>query len=282
VIRFGFLALFTSFAIDASAQALSESLVVRPLADVNSASDDYAPSYDPARQLLLFVSERSGDPLLYASNGYGATFAAPQVEGGEINRNHHPCAFITISANGEAFAARYLMREHRSYVGIVSVGREAKGFACGQPLDIVNGDHFASHPSVSPDGTMLVYASDRSGGFGGLDLWMTRRVPGGTWEEPVNLSDVLNSEGDEVTPFFASNDTLLYSSNGYGGRGGFDIFRAVYKDGRWQEPEPVDALNSEFNDSDCAIVTGLGYVFASDRPGGQGGLDLYWLNEERR
>jgi hypothetical protein len=271
-----------SLAIDASAQALSESLVVRPLTSVNSAADDYAPSFDPARQFLLLVSERSGEPLLYATHGYGETFDTPKVEGGEINRNHHPCAFVTISANGEAFAARYLMRENRSYVGVVSVAREPKGFACGQPVEVINGDHFASHPAVSPDATLLVYASDRAGGFGGLDLWMTRRVPGGTWEEPVNLSDVLNSDGDEVTPFFASNDTLMYSSNGYGGRGGFDIFRTVYKDGRWQEPEPVDALNSEFNDSDCAIIPGLGYVFASDRPGGQGGLDLYWLNDERR
>lgn len=154
--RAGLLALVLGVATEASAQAISETMSVRPLTELNSAADDYAPVYDTARQQLVLASDRTGAPLLYAAHGAGPSFDAVQREGGEINRNGHPCAFLTISANGEAYSARYIMRENRSYVGIVSVGREQHGFACGQPLAIVNGDHFASHPAISPDGTMLV------------------------------------------------------------------------------------------------------------------------------
>ena len=132
----------------------------------------------------------------------------------------------------------------------------------------------ASHPAVSPDGTRLVFASDKPGSSQ-LDFWVAERTTERTWSEPVLLSPLINSAANEITPFFVSNDSLIYASNGYGGKGGYDLFLSVYRSGAWQEPQPLEWLNSEFDDSDATMLPDGTIVFASNRPGGQGGLDLY-------
>lgn len=102
-----------------------------------------------------------------------------------------------------------------------------------------------------------------------------------TWSDPTTLGRIINSSGDEITPHFVTSDTLFFASNGIGGKGGFDVFYSVFRDGAWQEPVPMDALNTEFDESDCARLEDGSYVFASNRPGGAGGLDL-WISRKTR
>ncbi|MFP4527915.1 MAG: hypothetical protein ACLFQX_05140 [Candidatus Kapaibacterium sp.] len=98
-----------------------------------------------------------------------------------------------------------------------------------------------SQPAISPDGNSIIFASDREGGIGGIDLWITRRNAEGKWSAPVNLGESVNSRCDEITPFITSDGRRLYfSSNGRETVGGFDMFRIEIDPALW-DGIPTDA-----------------------------------------
>ena len=84
------------------------------------------------------------------------------------------------------------------------------------------------HPALSQDGKFLYFASDRSGGFGGFDIWMCV-FEYGNWSEPINLGGVINTTGNEVFPTTGKKGELFYSSKGgtLPSYGGFDIYMAT-------------------------------------------------------
>ncbi|MCS7037389.1 MAG: hypothetical protein RMJ33_07505 [Saprospiraceae bacterium] len=94
----------------------------------------------------------------------------------------------------------------------------------------------------------LFFVSDRPGGKGGKDIWYCY-IENGRFSDPINLA-ALNTEGDDVTPFFhAPTGALYFSSNGRQSLGGFDVYRAEYKDGTWSKVEHLPApINSSAND----------------------------------
>ncbi|MCX8080569.1 MAG: OmpA family protein [Bacteroidia bacterium] len=145
--------------------------------------------------------------------------------------------------------------------------------------------YWDSQPSISSDGMTLYFASDRPGGYGGTDIWITKKDPKtGQWSVPVNAGPVINTRGHERTPFIHSDsETLYFSSDGHYGFGGFDIFYSRKKEnGEWSEPEnigsPINTPGDEvgfFVSSDAKT----GYFCAFDegnfRGKGPGRYDLY-------
>ena len=112
--------------------------------------------------------------------------------------------------------------------------------------------YWDSQPSVSADGNTLYFASDRPGGYGGTDIYVSYRNPEtGEWSPPQNLGPKINTAGHERTPFIHSdNQTLYFSSNGHLGFGGWDIFYARKdKNDQWTEPEnlgsPINTVSDE-------------------------------------
>jgi len=247
------------------------------LAIVNSEADDYAPAYDAMYKRLLFSSDRRSGSKTFSialdTLRRGAAQSVPLIEG-TMNEKGTSRAHITIGQDGTIIGTWWKMNRHRSYAGLVSVARKGEALNAGKSIDEVNGSFFVSHAAISPDGGRLVFASDRAG-LGRLNLYISHRLAGGQWQEPVGLGPALTSAGDEITPWFLSADTLVFASNGMGGKGGFDVFVSVYQNGAWQEPEPVEFCNSPFDDSDFVRLPDGTIVFASNRPGGKGGLDLY-------
>ena len=103
---------------------------------------------------------------------------------------------------------------------------------------VINTEFWESSPSLSPDKKQLYFASNRPGGFGGKDIWMSTRVSSGRWGEPINLGPTINSSGDEGCPFIhPDNQTFYFNSNGHPGYGMTDLFLSK-KDSndRWQMP----------------------------------------------
>ncbi|MEZ4964277.1 MAG: tetratricopeptide repeat protein [Saprospiraceae bacterium] len=110
----------------------------------------------------------------------------------------------------------------------------------------------ATQPNVrmAADGYYeLYYVSDCPGGAGGLDIWQVRFSETGSFAKPENLK-ALNTAGNEVTPFYHEADkTLFFSTKGRPTIGGYDIYKSVWEDNKWQEPEHLDVpLNSSFDD----------------------------------
>jgi len=256
------------------------------LAEVNSDHDDYAPVWQTNMNRMVFTSERNGYAELWQARfpeNIVAPNSSPDVSAvpGTFNADGHWRSFISFGKDGEAVGVAFTRHEAQAWPTIVTAPTDADAVNLGHPIAQIHRNGFDAQPALSLDGTRLVFVSDREGGAGGLDLWVCDRRRDEEWDAPVLLSSRVNSEGDEVTPFFISADTLVYASNGYGGKGGFDLFMVVLQAGVWGEPEPLDWLNTEYNETDPAILPDGSFVFASNRPGGKGLLDL-WISKRKQ
>jgi outer membrane protein OmpA-like peptidoglycan-associated protein len=150
-------------------------------------------------------------------------------------------------------------------------------------VEAFNGNRFpfsVAHPALSSDGKSLYFASDAPGGLGGSDLYVCHQDSAGKWGKPQNLGPRVNTPAHEMYPYVHEDGTLYFSSDRAGGLGGFDIYEAVRS--RHSAFTFIRAVrlgapvNSDHHDFGF-IVNGpkrIGY-FTSDRPGGQGGYDLY-------
>ncbi len=153
---------------------------------------------------------------------------------------------------------------------------------------VVNSTAWESQPSISPDGKTLYFSSNRLGGNGGKDLWMTQKNENGIWSEPVNLGTGINTAKDEMSPFIhPDNKTLYFSSNGHLGMGGLDIFY-IRKDenGKWGKPVNIGCPINTPKDEVNLVVSpdGNKAYFSTDKLGGFGKQDIYEfsLYEEAR
>ena len=131
---------------------------------------------------------------------------------------------------------------------------EFKGEQWTQPVNIgppVNTSAWESMPSISADGTTLIFASKRNGGQGGEDLWVTHRKQDGTWAKPQNLGEAINTTGDERAPFLhPDGQTLYFMSTGHPGMGKFDLFYSRKQaNGHWGTPTnlgyPINTMANE-------------------------------------
>lgn len=142
----------------------------------------------------------------------------------------------------------------------------------------INSEYWESAPCLSPDKKLLFFASDRPGGYGGTDLYVSTMMANGKWSTPQNLGPTINTGGDEGCPFMhADNETLYFNSNGHLGYGGTDLFFSKKTNLGFTVPQnlgyPINTIDDEgslFVSSDAA--TGF---FASDRGDSKGGLDIY-------
>ncbi len=102
----------------------------------------------------------------------------------------------------------------------------------------INSRAWESQPSLSADGRKLFFISDRAGGMGKRDIWMSVKDKNNEWTRAVNLGSVINTEEDEVSPFIHVNGTtLFFASNGLPGFGGYDLYKSEWRDSTWSEPE---------------------------------------------
>jgi tetratricopeptide (TPR) repeat protein len=115
----------------------------------------------------------------------------------------------------------------------------------------INTKYWESHGSLSDDGDQLIFASDRPGGFGGLDLYISHKV-NGDWGPAVNLGPEINTQFNEDRPFLINNGkTIFFSSQGHENIGGYDIFRSdLQSNGLWSKPKnlgyPINTPDDNF------------------------------------
>jgi outer membrane protein OmpA-like peptidoglycan-associated protein len=89
---------------------------------------------------------------------------------------------------------------------------------------------------ISQDGNKFFFTSDRPGGEGGLDIYVTEKQPNGTWGKAVNLGPTINTPGNEDAPFIHQDGTLYFGSDGHRGLGDYDIFKSTWVDNKWSKP----------------------------------------------
>ncbi|WP_020529855.1 OmpA family protein [Flexithrix dorotheae] len=263
--------------------------------ELNCSNNDFSPF--PFGNGLIFSSSRTqkrkektyywdGQPyidLYYASKTIEGRFEEPTLLPKPINSEMHegPLTYDEITQT------LYFTRNDLSYkkkkgksTSLLKIYTSIKnGEEWENPIEFTyNSKEFSTgHPSLSPNGELLFFISDMPGGEGKSDIYFCRKN-GSSWTTPINLGPKINTPEAELFPTIV-NDTLLYfSSEGRGGLGGLDIYKAVLKGSLVKS---VTNLGAPFNSpkDDFGIVfedyeNSVGY-FSSNRKNGKGGDDIY-------
>lgn len=159
---------------------------------------------------------------------------------------------------------------------IYSSEKEAKKWSEPKLLSFNNTECNTLHPAVGATDSILYFASDRPGGFGGMDLYRVEKSDG-EWGNPENLGETVNTAGNEVFPFYHPDGTLYFASDNHGSYGGLDIFLTVPEGTIWSPPLNLERpFNSEKDDFGLIVdLANRNGYFSSNRSGGKGGDDIY-------
>jgi hypothetical protein len=169
----------------------------------------------------------------------------------------YPCEAISFSPD---FKTMYFTmipkKENKEKIfraNYISFGKNKTGWLSNNiPLDFCKGNYTYSHPTITADETVMIFASDNEGSFGGMDLFVTRKE-GDIWSTPQNLGKSINTPGNEFFPFLDSENNLYFSSDGHPGYGGYDIFTCKFNGKVWDKPLNLsDRINTD--DDDIAFV----------------------------
>lgn len=261
---------------------------------VNSISDEYSPQVDPVGNKLYFTSTRKskfsqedgsadhdwGEDV-YVVERDGDGWGIPQLLPEPINSSNNE-GTATFSGDGQAMI--YVKCGADDGIGSCDLYiSELEGDTWSEPKNmgnIVNTEKWESQPSISADGTTIIFTSTREGGYGDNDLYMVRKNRFGDWGVPQNLGPIINTPYNEKSPHIAPDGkTLYFGSYGHPGYGGADLFKSTFENGTWSEPVNLGKpLNSEGNDNYFSIsASGEFAYFGSTRAGGIGDEGLYDL-----
>lgn len=248
---------------------------------VNSIYSEYYPSVTVSDNILVFT--RRGEHLredFMESNMSKKGFSFAQPIKGDINIEPKKGA-ITSSQDGEwiLFAGQFSGQGFGNFDIYKSV-YTPKGWSEPENLGAnINTEFWESSPSLSPDNRVLYFSSNRPGGYGGKDLYVSYRNAEGKWSPAKNMGPSINTAGDELAPFIhPDNQTLYFTSDGLPGYGGSDIYLLRKKlDGEWSAPQNLGyPINTIENEGSLAVsADGLTAYYASDRVDSRGELDLY-------
>lgn len=194
-----------------------------------------------------------------------------------INTELHDAA-IQLSHNDEQL---FIYKNNHIWLSEIN---EQNNFSAPHPLtdlnEILNSGNYEPSISINNREDVIYFASERLGGYGGLDLYRTQKK-NGLWQAAENLGPAINTEQDEDSPYIDPNNTTLYfSSKGHSSMGGYDVFKTILIDSIWTYPMNLGSpLNS--NSDDIFLIMPDKYnrgYFSSDRVGGKGKMDIYRIS----
>ncbi len=192
-----------------------------------------------------------------------------------INTTGHD-AVMNISHDGQKI---YIYRNISLGNGDIYVSK-LSGSEWGKPELIkgINSKAWEGSVCLSPDESIIYFASERPGGLGGKDIWFAMKQADGSWGTPKNLGSSVNTKFDEDSPFIHQNGkTMFFSSTGHNSVGGYDIFRSDLKDGKWSAPFNLGKPINTTQDDKFYVVSpdGKRGYYSSEKSSGIGGHDIY-------
>lgn len=249
---------------------------------INSADPEYFPSLTIDQQTLVFtrnLQNRNED--FFLSHRLGDSTWSKAVNMGSPPNTQYNEGAQNISQDGKILL--YAICNAPGGYGSCDIYYAIKSSSgWSQPQNIgapINTEYWETQPCLSPDNHDLYFVSNRPGGYGGSDLYVSHLTTSGTWSKPENLGPHINSTGNESSPFIhADNQTLFFASDGWPGIGDMDLYYTRKKpDGTWGDPQdlgyPINTIDHE--GSLFVAADGKTAYFASDRRDSHGQLDIY-------
>jgi outer membrane protein OmpA-like peptidoglycan-associated protein len=258
---------------------------------INTEFADYSPIVNADETVLFFTSRRNGstgdqlDPGdgkpfedIYIAYKVAGEWSAPVNPGKPLNTENHD-AVVGLSPDGQRL---FLYRGDRGG-DIYECFLEGDKWSKPERLDKnINTEFHESSAAFSYDLKTIYFVSNKPEGFGGHDLYVSMLMPKGTkWGPAINLGTVINTAFDEEAVFFhPDGKTLYFSSKGHKTMGGYDVFKSVFENGKWSEPENLGyPINTTEDDVFFTITADGKYgYYSSAREGGQGGHDIYRIS----
>ncbi len=167
-------------------------------------------------------------------------------------------------------------KDHVNKLTILFSTFDGKTWSNPIPFAFNNPEYSIGHPCFNAEGSALYFSSDMPGGYGGSDIYVSTKT-GDVWSKPSNLGPTVNTNGNELFPFLHNDSLLYFSSTGWGGLGGLDIYTTQRENNTWQQAENAGSpINSTFDDFGVWISDDRrsGYI-SSNRDGGEGNDDVY-------
>lgn len=280
-----------------SSKKNNSNITLRPLTS-NSKNSDFSPTF-LSNNKLVFASARdssvfttrkyrwNNQPYLDLYIGEIDTVSADVTNvkkfSGKVNSKYHE-AGAAFSPDGKTmFFTRnnFGKKLKRDSKGVNHLTLYMSKYVGGEwskpkPLPFNSDEYSTGHPTMSPDGTKLYFASDMPGGYGETDIYVVEVNSDGTFSEPQNLGKTINSKQKEMFPF-ATQKSIYFSSNRKLGFGGLDVYQSNYQKDIFEVAVNLGPpINSNSDDFSYIVdeKTKTGY-FASNRKGGQGDDDIY-------
>jgi outer membrane protein OmpA-like peptidoglycan-associated protein len=266
----------------------------------NTNADENAPFF--YKEWLIYASDRNrGFELLKVPNGttgrdyihiyyaeqwdestFGSAELFPKVN--ELNKNTGNLTFT--KTGSEVFFCRNGVTPSKTGAYnmqlYTAAAKDGMNWQHVQMLPFCTPDNNYLYPSVSPDGKMLFFIADKAQGFGGMDIYVSKKTKKG-WSRPENLGDNINTAGHEAFPFYDGKGNLYFASKGHPGFGGFDIFVSHYDStfNKWGKPINLGLpLNSSYDDHTfCLDSTGAAGAFTSSRSGRGDDIFLFKIKQ---
>ena len=255
---------------------------------VNSSSSEWPPSISGDGLSLFFCSDRPGgygnrDIWVSTRPTVSDPWTKPVNLGPNVNSSAKE-AFPSISADGLSLFFESTRSGGYGRHDLWVTKRPTTSEPWGAPVNLgptVNSSYEDATPGISADGLSLLFESDRPGGYGDFDIWVTTRpTDSEPWGMPVNMGPTVNSLAWDGGPNISADGLSLYFwSDRVGGHGRNDIWltmrETIFED--WGTPvNPGSSLNtSSYDDPGSISPDGLLLFFESDRPGGEGSDDLW-------
>jgi outer membrane protein OmpA-like peptidoglycan-associated protein len=254
---------------------------------VNSVYTEYNPVVSADESIMAFTAlrpntgrTRTGDKFIeqiFITYNQSGSWSEPIVV--PVSEEHN-VGTAGISPDGQKMIVFYGGADDEG--SLYQISKANTGWSKPTVLaNTINSKYLESTASITPDGKTIYFASNRLGGKGGMDIWKTEMKADKTWTQPINLGPDINTKDNEDAPFIHPDQkTLFFTSDGHNTMGGNDIFQSKIVNGKWTRPENLGyPINTTANDNYFTLLAdGTRAYFSSDRKGGSGSQDIYFLD----
>lgn len=267
------------------------SIKIENLTAINSSYPEYSAVISRDEKNLYFTSRREGstgnkkdetgryfEDIYFSTRDANGKWKDPIHIGGKINTPYHE-ATVSLSHDGKTL----ILYKSEKGDGNLYVSHQLPNGEWSKPEKLpepINSPYWETHACFSTDMKKIYFVSNRPGGYGGRDIWVSEYI-NEKWSEPENLGPTINTPYDEESPFILSDDrTLYFASQGHDNIGGFDIFvTTLTEDGFWTIPENLGYPINTTDDDVFYLPTRdeRHAYYSSGKAYGLGDLDLYYL-----